>query len=502
MKLKTNYNPDVLSWLANLSNDEVFTPPNLANQILDLLPPDLWTNKNAKFLDPVTKSGVFLREIAKRLMDGFMTQIPDEQARRNHIFKNQLYGIAITELTSLLARRSVYCSKEANGNYSVCEDFDNKQGNILFDKIKHTWKNERCIYCGASKEEYNRDKELESYAYQFIHTKNPEKIFKNMKFDVIIGNTPYQLSDGGFGTSATPIYHKFVEQAKKLNPRFLSMIMPARWYSGGKGMDDFRDKMLKDNRIKQIVDFPEAIDCFPGVQIKGGVCYFLWDRENKGDCRVSTSRKGKIVSEMTRPLLEEHCETFIRYNEAISILKKVQVFNQPSLSNQVSSRKPFGLDTTFKGKKDSFENCITLYQNGGIGYIKREEIEKNIQLIDRFKVLIPRAGSGSDTFPHTILGKPFVAEPNSACTETYIVLGDYDTKNECDNLSGYVYTKFFRFLVLMIKSTQDAASKVYGFVPVQDFTETWTDEKLYKKYGITEEEQGFIDTLIRPMSEL
>ena len=164
MKLKTNYNPDVLSWLANLSNDEVFKPPNLANQILDLLPPDLWTNKNAKFLDPVTKSGVFLREIAKRLMDGFMTQIPDEQARRNHIFKNQLYGIAITELTSLLARRSVYCSKEANGNYSVCEDFDNKQGNILFDKIKHTWKNERCIYCGASKEEYNRDKELESYA--------------------------------------------------------------------------------------------------------------------------------------------------------------------------------------------------------------------------------------------------------------------------------------------------------------------------------------------------
>lgn len=318
---KTNYNPDVLTCLANLSNDEVFTPPNLVNDILDMLPAELWSNSKATFLDPVTKSGVFLREIAKRLMKGLESEIPDKQERINHIFSKQLYGIAITELTSLLSRRSIYCSKIANGKYSICEAFDSEEGNIFFEHIEHTWKSNKCVFCGANKENYDREIELESYAYNFIHTQNPEKIF-NMKFDVIIGNPPYQLSDGGFGTSATPIYHKFVQQAKKMNPKYMSMIIPARWYSGGKGMDEFRDEMLKDNRIRQIVDFPEAIDCFPGVQIKGGVCYFIWDRDNPGQCNVKTSRKGEIVSEMVRPLLEKDCETFIRYNEAISILKK------------------------------------------------------------------------------------------------------------------------------------------------------------------------------------
>jgi site-specific DNA-methyltransferase (adenine-specific) len=264
-------------------------------------------------------------------------------------------------------------------------------------------------------------------------------------------------------------------------------------------MDEFRDEMLKDNRLRQIIDYPEAIDCFPGVQIKGGVCYFLWERENKGLCKVSTSRKGEIVSEMTRPLLEKGSETFVRYNEAISILKKVQKWNEPSISNWVSSRKPFGLSTTYKGGKQEFENSIMLYQNGGIGFIGRTEIEKNSHLVDRFKVLIPRAGSGSDSFPHSILGKPFTVLPNSACTETYLVLKDFDSENECINLRSYVSTKFFRFLVLLIKSTQDATSRVYSFVPIQNFSESWNDEKLYKKYGIIEEEQQFIDSLIRPM---
>jgi site-specific DNA-methyltransferase (adenine-specific) len=495
---ETNYNPDVLSCLANLSNDEVFTPPNLVNDILDMLPADLWRNPDAKFLDPVSKSGVFLREMAKRLMLGLETKIPDKQKRINHIFSKQLYGIAITELTALLSRRSVYCSKTANGKYSVCETFEDEQGNIRYERIKHTWQGGRCIYCAANQSEYDRDETLETYAYNFLHTNEPENIF-NMKFDVIVGNPPYQLSDGGFGTSATPIYHKFVEQAKKLNPKYLTMIIPARWYSGGKGMDEFRDEMLRDDRVRQIVDYPEASDCFPGVQIKGGVCYFLWNRESKGHCTVSTSWKGEIVSEMTRPLLEEGCETFIRYNDAISILKKVQKFNEKSLKEMISSRKPFGLETTFKGALNPFKNAVSLYQNGGVGYVNISDIKANLEMVKFHKTLIPPLGSGSDSFPHPILGKPFVVEPNSACTETYLVAGTFKNKNEAENLAQYLTTRFLRFLVLLNKPTQHATSKVYTFAPVQDFTESWTDEKLYKKYGITESEISFIESLVRPM---
>src|SRR5664280_254823 len=163
--IQTNYNPDVLSCLANLSNDEVFTPPNLVNQILDLLPKEIWKNRDAKFLEPVSKSGVFLREIAKRLMIGLEKQIPDKQKRINHIYTTQLYGIAITELTSLLSRRSVYCSKPANGKYSVCDSFKNTQGNVIFERIEHTWQNAKCTFCGATQEVYDRGEGLETYAY-------------------------------------------------------------------------------------------------------------------------------------------------------------------------------------------------------------------------------------------------------------------------------------------------------------------------------------------------
>lgn len=280
--MANNYNPDVLNCIANLSNDEVFTPPALANQILDMLPQEIFTSPKTTFLDPFTKSGVFLREIVKRLDRGLESQIHDRQQRIDHIMHKQVFGIACTELTAHLSRRSLYCSKYPNGEYSVSH-FDDRNGNILYSSIKHTWNNKKCIYCGATQGIYDRNESDEQYAYPFIHTKNPQ-VFFDMKFDVIVGNPPYQLSDGSGASSdaAMPIYNKFVEQAMRLNPRFLTMIIPSKWMVGGRGLQKFRKQMLDDSRIKYLFDFEDASTCFPGVHIDGGVCFFLWDSLYKG----------------------------------------------------------------------------------------------------------------------------------------------------------------------------------------------------------------------------
>lgn len=490
-----NYNPDVLNCIANLSNDEVFTPPELANRVLDLLPKELFANPKTTFLDPFTKSGVFLREIVKRLDRGLEARIPDRQERIDHILHNQVFGIAITELTSYLSRRSVYCTKTANGKYSVSK-FSTSSGNILYKNLTHTWENGKCKYCGASQAVYNRGAEAEQYAYMFIHADNPNTFFNNMKFDVIIGNPPYQLSDSGFGISAKPIYDKFIIQAKKLAPRFITMIVPARWYAGGKGLDEFRDEMLHDNRIRIIHDYPQAYECFPGVQIKGGVCFFLWDRDNRGLCKVVTHKDDKTYPAVTRPLLEKGCDTFIRYNEAIPILHKVVANKENTMTDLVSSRQPFGLSTTYHG---GLKGQLKLYENQGISYVERNVVEKNIEMIERYKVFIPRASSGSDAFPHPILGKPFVGEPNSVCTETYMFIGPFKNQIECESVISYISTRFFRFLVMLKKVTQDTTRSVYSLVPLQDFSHPWTDEMLYKKYGLTADEIAFIESMIRPM---
>ena len=501
-----SHTPDVLSCLSNLSNDEVFTPPELVNQMLDMLPQELFSDPNTKFLDPAAKTGVFLREIAKRLLVGLEPIYPNLQERIDHIFHEQLYGIAITELTSLLSRRSVYCSRYPNGQYSVTK-FDNAEGNIRFKKIKHTWENGQCKYCGASKEQYDRSSDLETHAYEFIHLNNLKEV-KNMKFDVIISNPPYQLSDGGHGASAIPIYQKFIQNAKKLNPRYLTMITPSRWFTGGRGLNDFREEMLNDERIKIIHDFPNASDCFPGVEIKGGVSYFLWDSSYKGKCKIYTHERDKAYM-AERPLLEDGLDIFIRDSRSISILNKVLNKNEEHFYNIMSANDPFGYDVRVENsylrvkpdyKKQPFKDSLQFYYNGwrkdGIGYIDKSTVRKGFEYVDKYKLLIPRAFGSGETKTDRL--NPILAKPKSVCTETYSVIGPFDNEEICKNVISYINTRFFHFLVSIVKITQAAAKHVYKYVPMQDFSKPWTDDELFKKYGFSKEDIEYIESSVWP----
>jgi len=315
--------------------------------------------------------------------------------------------------------------------------------------------------------------------------------------DAIIGNPPYQVMDGGAQASAKPIYQLFIQQAMELNPKYISMITPSRWFAGGKGLDDFRKAMLKDKRIKAIHDYPNASEVFPSIEIKGGVNYFLWDKEYKGDCLIRTYENGVCVSALKRPLKENNADVFIRYNEAIPILRKIQSFNEKSFSELMSSAKPFGLRTYFKGERESFEGAIKIYVNGGIGYIKKKEVLKNQHWIKEHKVIVPYAIGSGDSKTDKV--NPIYAEPNSCCTETYLVIGPFATKKQCENVMQYIGTKFLHFCLTLKKNTQHSTKEFYQFVPQQNFDEEWTDEKLYKKYGLTPEEIAYIEKMIRPM---
>ena len=302
MKPAAQHVPDILDCLAQLSNDEVPTPPKLARAMLDILPDEVWSNPEYRWLDPVCKSGVFLREIARRLLDGLAGWEPDFETRRDHIFRNMLFGASITEMTGVIARRSLYCSRDASGDHSVVR-FADEAGNLPFIPTQHTFGADgRCGICRAPAE-LERGEKRENYAYSFLHGTYPTKEMAEMKFDVIVGNPPYQIDDGGHGTSATPVYHYFVERAIALNPRYVVMITPSRWFAGGKGLDAFRTKMLSDKRIRCLVDYPKLYDGFPGVKIRGGVSYFLWDRAHDGPCTIQAMWEGKPVGpSVARPL--------------------------------------------------------------------------------------------------------------------------------------------------------------------------------------------------------
>lgn len=512
------YNPDVLSCLANLSNDEVFTPPDVVNKMLDMLPQELFRNPDTTFLDPACKTGVFLREIAKRLIVGLEPQIPDLQERVDHIFQKQLYGIAITELTSLLSRRGVYCSKYPNSEFSVSR-FDDAQGNIRYKRIPHTWgkttydsngkPKASCIWCGASKSEYDRSSELETHAYEWIHTQNPEELFK-MKFDVIIGNPPYQLSDGGNGASAIPIYNKFIVQSMKLSPRYLSMIIPSRWMTGGRGLDEFRNKMIHDRRFSILHDYSNASDCFHGVEIKGGVCYFLWERDYNGQCDVYHYENDTVEHSM-RYLVEDDDDIFIRRKILIDIKNQVWAVSTVSFDSIVSSMKPYGFrgdifkfPQKYKFPEMSMSPIVGGYRLIGLDGSKRtyRYLPKNYpipkrELLNDYKVFITRnwgTGELSD-----IPSSPVLASPGDLCTETFLQIGPFNNQSEQKNALSYIQTKFFRAMIAIRKQDQGASRAVYHYVPLQDFSKPWTDAELYAKYNLTQEEIDFIESMIKPM---
>jgi len=529
-------NPDILNSIANLSNDEVFTPPEFANRMLDTLAKgwaesnsgeDIWSNSKVTFLDPFTKSGVFLREIATRLIEGLEKEIPDLQARVDHILTKQVFGIATTELTSLMARRSLYCSKKANGKHSVTKKLNTEAGNIWFEPLEHTWVggktkvitmdkegnqiekalDGRCKFCRAPRREFDRDDGLELHAYGLIHNDDPKKwvqeIFGgDMLFDVIIGNPPYQLAGGAGGTSDSSIYHKFVEQAQKLDPKLLCMVTPSRWLAGGRGMDSFRNSMLSEGKLRALVDYPVSSEVFPGVEVKGGISYFLWDPAFGGSVKYSMNRGDELEGPESRDLGE--FDVFVRSTTAVEILRKVQARSEKSIISILTADTPFGIATNFTDyRRLAAPEDITLHfiskAKRESAFVPRLSIKKNADLIDSWKVLVPKAGSdGGQKIPDIVLGKAKIVGPPSVCSQSYLAFW-LPSEIQARGLQSYYQTKFFRFLVSLRKITQDALRGTYEWVPMQDFTNILNDSDLYKKYELSQKEIDYLEKAIRPM---
>jgi site-specific DNA-methyltransferase (adenine-specific) len=496
--------PDVLEVISNLSSDEVFTPPRIVNEMLDLLPDEVWRNPELRWLDPACKTGVFLREVTRRLMVGLIDAYPDENDRLGHILKEMIFGIAITEITSLMTRRTIYCSKDASSENSV-PPMEAASGNVWFERLAHDFDSSgRCRACNATQTQFG-DISKETHAYGFIHPAGHERIkgSVDMRFDVIVGNPPYQM-DAESGNRTMPIYHLFVEEAKKLNPQYMAFIIPSRWMAGGLGLADFRETMLSDKRVRSLVDYPKASEVFPGVEIKGGVCYFLWDRDHHGDCQVTLKRGGTAFGPVSRELGQ--FDVLVRDSRALAILEKVLARDEPSITELLAADKEFGMTSNFSGysaKRSSGAIELYLVRSGrrSIGWMKRSAVSKSAHLIDTWKLLVPKAGSdGGQTIPDSVLGSPIVAGPPSACTQTYLFFY-VDSEAEAHSIEMYMKTRFFRFLVSLRKISQDATRSTYTWVPQQSWDTQWTDEKLYEKYGIDDEERAYIESMIKGTAE-
>lgn len=504
---------DILNTLSNLSSDEVFTPPEIVNKMLDMLPQELFESETTTFLDPCTKSGVFLREIVKRLNKGLENKIPNLQERINHILSKQIYGIATTELCHFMSKRTLYCSKFANDKYSIGEkDFKNNDGNVLYIQCNHIFNSEGvCKICGISEKVLKQRQSDENYAYSFIHedVETIKRRYNGMRFDVIIGNPPYQMDDGGAQASAKPIYNLFIDQALKLNPRYASFIIPSRWFTGGKGLNDFRDRMIHSNHFIKLVDFFNASECFQNVEIKGGVCYFLYSQDYTGKCQIETHVSQNKIIKSNRYLSEnEKSEIFIRDPRLITLRNKIWLKATRSFSSIVSSFKPYGLrgdvfsNTSKYGLPSMFDkpftNSIEI-----VGLINNKRIKKYVGsaypfpkqgLLNEYKVFLARNwGSGKSS---DVPSDPILASPEMACTETFVEIGPFKNSHECENVINFIKTKFFRVMVSIKKFDQSASKSVYEYVPLLDFSEYWNDEKIYKYFDLTQEEIEIIDDII------
>jgi site-specific DNA-methyltransferase (adenine-specific) len=408
-----------------------FDIPELVGEILDGLPPEVFSSTTTTFLDPAMGGGQFVAEIERRLR----AHGHSDANIRSRVFGYERGPVAI--------------------RYAVNKH--NLVGNYTCKTI-----------------------------VEFL------ELNSDMQFDVVVGNPPYQRPDAGKSTGASALYHLFVEKSKQIG-KTIALIIPSRWFAGGKGLDEFRETMLNDVQIRKIVDYPNSDDCFQNVFVAGGVCYFIWERDTNGDCVVVNRWEGKEAVS-TRALNE--FDKFVRFSPAVPVLKRVLNHQTGSIGDKISSRKPFGFPTNFKDfSTEQFSGAVKIYGNHQVGWIARDRVVVNTGWIDSWKVLIPAVGP-NDSGIGKILAKPLVVEPNSCCTETYIVCGVFDTQQQAENLAAYIRTRFFRFMVSLRKLTQHNPRDRFLWVPDLSMDRTWTDQDLYQRYSLTADEIAYIEQTI------